>query len=121
MRYALCTMLLPYIFELMSALIYNVTVKVSIPTRDEWLEWMQETHIPEVMSSACFKSFRLLHLEGYDDDEGITYAIQYTCPSLELFEIYQREHAPDLQKKHQKKFDGKFVAFRTILTLIKEG
>ena len=105
----------------MSALIYNVTVKIVNEARDQWLEWMQHEHIPEVMATACFKSYRLLHLEGYDDDEGITYAIQYTCPTDELFTIYQRDHAPGLQKKHQQKFDGKFVAFRTILTMIKEG
>ena len=104
----------------MSSLIYNVTVKVINEVKDEWLAWMQEVHIPEVMETACFKSFRLLHLEGYDDDEGITYAIQYTCHNTELFEIYQRDHAPGLQKKHQKMFDGKFVAFRTILKLVAE-
>jgi len=104
-----------------SALIYNVTVKVVSEIKEHWLEWMEHEHIPEVMSTACFKSFRLLHLEGYDDEEGITYAIQYTCPNSELFEIYQKEHAPALQKKHQQKFDGKFVAFRTILTMIAEG
>ena len=105
----------------MSALIYNVTVKINLLVREEWLHWMQKEHIPEVMASACFRSYRLLHLEGFDDDEGTTYAIQYTCPSEELFEIYQRDHAPALQKKHLKMFEGKFVAFRTVLTLIAEG
>lgn len=105
----------------MAAIIYNVTVKVSADIREEWLKWMQEEHLPEVMQTACFKSYRLLHLEGYDDDEGFTYAIQYTCPNPDLFEIYQRDHAPGLRKKHEQKFDGKFVAFRTILQIIAEG
>ena len=105
----------------MSALIYNVTVKVSMDIRPQWLAWMQEIHIPEVMATACFKSYRLLHLEGYDDEEGITYAIQYTCPNQKLFSIYQKDHAPALQKKHEHAFHGKFVAFRTILLVISEG
>lgn len=105
----------------MSAIIYNVTVKVSTDIRNEWLRFMQDEHIPEVMRTACFKSYRLLHLEGYDDDEGITYAIQYTCPNEGLFDIYQQDHAPALQKKHIQRFEGKFVAFRTILKLIDEG
>ena len=105
----------------MSALIYNVTVKISPDTRDAWVKWMSEEHIPEVMATACFRSFRFLHLEGFDDEEGFTYAIQYTCPGLELFEIYQRDHAPELQRKHKILFEGKFVAFRTILDIISEG
>ena len=105
----------------MSALIYNVTIKISPDTREAWVKWMSEEHIPEVMQTACFKSFRFLHLEGYDDEEGFTYAVQYTCPSAALFEIYQRDHAPELQKKHKALFEGKFVAFRTILNIIQEG
>lgn len=105
----------------MASLIYNVTVKISPDIKEIWVAWMEFEHIPEVMATACFKSYRFLHLEGYDDDEGITYAIQYTCPTSELFDIYQKEHAPMLQKKHQAQFEGKFVAFRTILTLVAEG
>ncbi len=82
---------------------------------------MGAIHIPEVMASACFSSFRFLHLEGYDDEEGYTYAIQYTCPSQALLAIYQRDHAPELQRKHKEFFEGKFVAFRTILKIIDEG
>lgn len=105
----------------MSALIYNVTVKISPESRNAWISWMREEHIPEVMATACFKSFRLLHLEGYDDEEGFTYAIQYTCPSAALFDIYNRDHAPALQQKHKDRFDGKYVVFRTILEIIEEG
>jgi len=105
----------------MSALIYNVTIKISPDVRDVWVKWMKDEHIPEVMETACFKSFRLLHLEGYDDEEGFTYAIQYTCPSAALMEIYQRDHAPALQQKHKVLFEGKFVAFRTILEILAEG
>lgn len=105
----------------MAALIYNVTVKISPDVKEAWVKWMREEHIPEVMATACFKSFRFLHLEGYDDEEGFTYAIQYTCPGIELMDIYQRDHAPGLQQKHKVLFEGKFVAFRTMLEIIAEG
>lgn len=105
----------------MSAMIYNVTVKVSSDVLEDWIKWMSTVHIPEVMASACFKSFRFLHLEGYDDHEGYTYAIQYTCPSQELLDIYIRDHAPELQRKHKELYEGKFVAFRTILNILEEG
>jgi hypothetical protein len=105
----------------MASLIYNVTIKISTESHLQWVEWMRNTHIPEVMATACFSSFRFLHLEGYDDDEGITYAAQYTCPSRDLFDIYNRDHAPALQAKTIALFEGKFVAFRTILEVVEEG
>lgn len=105
----------------MSGLIYNVTVKIAPESREVWVRWMMEEHIPEVMATACFKSFRFLHLEGYDDEEGFTYAVQYTCPGPELLTIYQRDHAPGLQQKHKVLFEGKYVVFRTILEILAEG
>lgn len=105
----------------MSGLIYNVTLKLNGDIAPEWVRWMHEIHIPEVMATACFKSYRFTHLRGYDDDEGITFAVQYVCPSQELFDIYQAEHAPALQARAKEKFDGKFVVFRTILEIISEG
>lgn len=105
----------------MAALIYNVTIKIDPETAPAWLDWMRDIHIPEVMASACFSAFRLLHLEGYDDEEGLTFAIQYTCPNEELFALYQHEYAPGLQAKHKALFEGRFVAFRTMLRVIAEG
>ena len=105
----------------MTTLIYNVTVKIAPDVHQDWVKWMLDIHIPEVMSTACFSSYRFLHLEGYDDEEGFTYAIQYACPSRALFDIYQAEHAPIMQEKHKEVFGGKFVAFRTILRMIGEG
>ena len=105
----------------MAAVIYNVTVKIASDIQDEWVAWMMSEHIPEVMATACFGSYRLLHLEGYDDEEGFTYAVQYHCPNLDLFDIYQKEHAPDLQHKHKARYDGKYVAFRTLLKVVDEG
>ena len=105
----------------MTALIYNVTVKISPDVHEDWVKWMLDIHIPEVMATACFSAYRFLHLEGYDDGEGFTYAIQYSCPSRALFDIYLAEHAPIMQQKHKEVFEGKFVAFRTILKMIGEG
>ncbi len=105
----------------MTAIIYNVTIKIDATVHDTWVTWMRDIHIPEVMATACFSAYRFLHLEGYDDDEGITYAIQYTCPGTDLLDIYLRDHAPSLQKKHQALFEGQFVAFRTLLRVVDEG
>lgn len=105
----------------MDGFIYNVTVKVDAAAAEEWVTWMRQEHIPEVMATACFSSFRFLHLEGYDDEEGLTFAVQYLCPNEELFAIYQRDHAPVLQTRHKARYEGRFVAFRTILRVLAEG
>jgi hypothetical protein len=38
----------------MSEVLYNVTVNVSDEVLSEWLQWMESTHIPEVLATGFF-------------------------------------------------------------------
>jgi len=62
--------------------IYNVTVNIDNSAHDEWLQWMKETHIPEVMSTGMFLSNRILQVM-VEEESGTTYSIQYEVKDLE--------------------------------------
>lgn len=98
-------------------IIYNVTLNVDTDVHVEWLRWMQETHIPDVMATGLFLDSRICRVLA-DDDGGITYAVQYTCADMATYERYRDEHAPRLQAETQERYGGKFVAFRTLLEVI---
>lgn len=101
-------------------IIYNVTVKVENEIRDEWVKWMKNKHIPDVMATGCFKEYRFSKIL-VDDEDGVNYSIQYLCDSMEMLESYQENHASDLQKEHTLRYTNKFVAFRTLLELEEQG
>lgn len=98
-------------------IIYNVTINVEDDIHHEWLEWMQKVHIPEVLSTGLFNGYRLCRLLDVDD-EGTTYSVQYSCKSLNEYNMYKAEHAPRLQQETLRKFGEKFVAFRTLLEVV---
>jgi hypothetical protein len=98
-------------------IIYNVTINIEHDVHDEWLNWMKNQHIPDVMETRCFLENKLCKVL-VDEEQGITYSIQYTAPDMESLEKYQREFAPRLQKEHSDRFANKFVAFRTLLEVI---
>jgi len=95
-------------------IIYNVTVNIDANVQPEWLEWMNQIHIPDVMRTGLFLEAKLSRILA-EEEGGMSYAIQYLCASMELYEQYQIKHAPKLQQEHSAKFAGKFVAFRTLL------
>lgn len=95
-------------------IIYNVTVKIENGVHDEWLNWMKTVHVPEVMATGFFEDNRIAKVL-VDEDDGHTYSIQYRVSTMEKLETYQNTEAPRLQKAHSKKYEGKFVAFRTLL------
>ncbi|MEX1191074.1 MAG: DUF4286 family protein [Brumimicrobium sp.] len=99
--------------------VYNVTVSIDVNVSDEWLSWMRETHIPDVMSTGHFKECRICRVQG-EEEGGKTYAIIYLAFSEEALNTYQEKHAPRLQAEHSKRFEGKFAAFRTLLSVIDE-
>lgn len=102
-------------------ILYNVTVKIDHDSRDEWLRWMKEVHIPDVMATGMFLEYRMGRLLGMDEPDGVTYAIQYYCPDMATYEQYQAHFAPKLQAEVNEKFRGKFVAFRTLLEIVDKG
>jgi hypothetical protein len=61
--------------------LYNVTIKVKAEIHTDWLEWLKTEHIPDVMSSDCFSSSKVLRLLEVDDSEGPTFAVQYVAES----------------------------------------
>lgn len=97
--------------------IYNVTVNISGDVHDEWLAWMKEKHILDVMKTGCFIDNQLLEVL-YVEDEGRTYSIQYKFLEMSDMEKYQKEFAPGLQSEHSAKFKDKYAAFRTILKIV---
>lgn len=99
-------------------IIYNVTVKIDAPVHDEWLDWMRNIHIPEVMATGRFKSYQIAKVLGQDEREGITYAIQYICEDTKTLHLYTINEAPALQKAHTDRYAGKFVAHRTLLEIL---
>jgi hypothetical protein len=98
-------------------IIYNVTINIDIDVHEEWVQWMKEVHIPDVLATGMFLESRFTRVIG-DEEGGKTYSIQYLCSSMDTYEKYQSEHAPRLQKEVAEKYPGKFSAFRTILNVV---
>ncbi|MCA6482608.1 MAG: DUF4286 family protein, partial [Chitinophagaceae bacterium] len=71
--------------------LYNITTLVAHPIAKDWLRWMKEKHIPEIMCSGCFLEYRLLQLKEQDETEGLTYSLQLLAGNKEEYERYLRE------------------------------
>ena len=98
-------------------ILYNVTVNIDVTVHDEWLQWMKEVHIPEVMVTGCFLENKICRILA-EEEGGKAYSIQYFAPDMETYIKYQTEFAPALQVDHTKKYNGKFGAFRTLLEVV---
>ena len=98
-------------------IVYNVTINVDADVAEEWLRWMKEVHIPDVMATGLFLDNRIMRILA-EEEGGLSYAIQYTCADMATYERYKEQHAPRLQAETQKRYRGRFAAFRTLLEVV---
>lgn len=101
-------------------IIYNVTVNVDESIHEDWVNWMQQFHVPEVLATGKFSKAIMSEVLVKEDLGGVTYSIQYTCDSSELLLKYYQEDAQRLRDAVFKKYGNKFGAFRTEMKIVKE-
>ena len=99
-------------------IIYNVTIKVEHAIASEWLTWLKEEHIPEIIATGCFTKATILHLIETDDSEGTTYAVQYHALTKVMYNQYIEQFADNMRKKGADKWGNRFIAFRTVMEVV---
>jgi hypothetical protein len=99
-------------------IVYNITIKIDPAIKAEWLQWQHGEHIPEIMATGLFSEYRMFRLLEQDEEEGITYVVQYFAGSMDAYQRYVEHHAPVLRRKALEKWGERFVAFRTVMELV---
>jgi hypothetical protein len=102
-------------------LLYNVTVTIDLDVHEDWLRWMRETHIPDVMATGMFRSYRMSRMIGHEHEDSEIYSMQYLVEDMEHLRRYMDAFAPELQRQHQQRYEGKYAAFRTVMEVVGEG
>lgn len=98
--------------------IYNVTIKINLSIEQEWLAWMMNEHLDEVIATGMFDKYSLLELIDPADEDSKTYIAQYFTDSADRYEQYIERFAPGLRQKGFELFGDEFIAFRTVLKKI---
>ncbi|HMG14986.1 MAG TPA: DUF4286 family protein [Saprospiraceae bacterium] len=99
-------------------LVYNISARVEDEVLEDWLYWMKNIHIPEVMETGLFLDYKLMILLNDplgDEYPGHTFIIQYFADTLDQYDQYQLNHAPALQQKFKDRYGDKVLTFRTLM------
>jgi hypothetical protein len=99
-------------------IVYNVTTKVAHTIQQDWLQWIKEEHIPDIINTGCFTHACVLQLLETDDSEGPTYTVQYFAESKSLYNNYMEKFAAQMRQKAFDKWGDKFIAFRSLMQVI---
>ncbi|MBK0369461.1 DUF4286 family protein [Flavobacterium agrisoli] len=101
-------------------IIYNVTTNIHESVHDQWLNWMQKTHIPAVLNTKIFSSARMVKVLVEEEMGGITYSTQYVTDSKASLEEFYQKHQAQLDQEALQLFADKMLSFRTELEVVSE-
>ena len=99
-------------------IVYNVTTKVEQQIAAEWLKWMQEVHIPELIATRCFTHATILELIEVDTTDGPTYAVQLHAETKVHYNRYIEKFADDMRRESMKKWGERAISFRSVLKVV---
>jgi hypothetical protein len=102
-------------------LLINDTISIHPDHSKEWLNWIQQVVMPLVKKEDGIESFRLTKIQGNEDENGITYALQFICPDELAYKEFVGNFDPKLQREQLNRFRGNFGSFRSILEVLDEA
>lgn len=100
------------------AIIYNVTTKVAHSIAQKWLEWMNDEFIQRMIDTGCFTGATILRLIEVDETEGPTYAVQYSSPNKEDYNLFIEKHSERMSRIAISKWGSNVISFRSVLQVV---
>ena len=95
---------------------YNQTVNLEESVEADWLQWMKEQQIPDILATGMFVQARMYRLLDIEESTGTaTYAVQLMTETREHLDIYKMKYEPSLDKAHDTRYGNKAVSFRTMM------
>ena len=99
-------------------LIYNITLKIEWMIQPQWLLWMKDVYLKQVMDTGCFTNYKLVRLLDIDEDEGPTYALQLYMDSREQYIEYLGQYLPEHETTALEKWGSSALSFGTLMEVV---
>ena len=99
-------------------IIYNITTKVDSAIHADWLTWLKEEHIPEMINTGCFIKAVILQLLEIDESDGTTYALQYHAESKSLYNRYIEKFSQEMAQKSHRQWGDLLLTFPTVMQVV---
>lgn len=93
--------------------VYNLSIKINKEILEEWIEWQNEEHIPEIMATGLFTQYKFFRL--LEPDEDPTYVIQYFTDTEDNYHSFVDQYETAFTEKAFTKWKDGFIAFRSVM------
>lgn len=93
-------------------------MKVEWSIAQEWLQWMQDTYIRQIIGTQCFAEHQFVQLMQIDETEGPTFATQYFAKTSHDYNRFLQYHSSNFSTLISNKWGDKCIAFGTLMKVV---
>lgn len=94
-------------------LLYNITLKISEEYAEQWFVFMRDEVLPAVTDGTIIVSAQINRLLVADEEQDITYALQFTFATVEIYEDKGLQSLASFLRLLDSRYQGKYVYFIT--------
>lgn len=99
-------------------IIINQTFNVEPSVMADWVQWLRKVYVPEVMATGYFTDNRIMRLLTEDEENGNTFAVQFTMPSATYVNVSDNDFMHKFELMASQNFGDKVLFFRTVLEVM---
>lgn len=99
-------------------LIFNTTFHVQAEIQPDFIEFIKKTFIPASVKSGLLCSPRLARIFGKNEDEGFSYALEFTTKDIETLEQWNKNESKLIYETLLNKFSDKIAGFSTVMQVM---
>ncbi len=99
-------------------ILYNITFTVSNDVEEDFVQWMKETHIPDIFATGLFLEHKFFRLLNSPDDNATNYSLQFFAESTAKLIEYESRFAHALRYETQARYGENAMEFRTLMEMV---
>lgn len=99
-------------------IVFNTTFHVEEEIHEDFIEYMLQHFIPMSTKSGLLTSPRLSRVFGKEEDEGLSFAMEFAVSDLAALERWNSEESGTVYAPLLEKFKEKMAGFSTVMQTI---
>ena len=99
-------------------IVFNTTFHVDEAIQDDFIEYMVHVFIPMSTRSGLLSSPRLARIFGKEEDEGLSFAMEFQVADIVVMEKWNAEESKNVFNPLMERFKEKLIGFSTLMQTI---
>ena len=99
-------------------IVFNTTFHIEEGIHEEFIEYMLQVFIPMSTKSGLLTSPRLARIFGKEDDEGLSFAMEFEVADIIAMEKWNAEESNIVYAPLMERFKEKIIGFSTLMQTI---